>query len=159
MDTSTPISTYAISIYIHTTTTCPELNVKHATIPRLGGTLNICIQLVGTCSTRPIERHSIQSPGTSPARLLDHSATKADQPGREHIPTATKRTIKRDIIKIGTIDVVIQGNNEGSIIFGKSASTSKEGDTTAIKIADPKYSMPRWCPLGLHSLKSKNCNA
>jgi hypothetical protein len=35
------------------------------------------------------------------------------------------------------------------MIFGKSASTSKEGDTTAIKTADPKYSMPRWCPSGL----------
>jgi hypothetical protein len=66
-----------------------------------------------------------------------------------HIPTATKRTIKSDIIKIGTTDVVIQGNNEGTMIFGKSASTSKEGDTTAIKTADPKYSMPRWCPSGL----------
>jgi hypothetical protein len=35
------------------------------------------------------------------------------------------------------------------MIFGKSASTSKEGDTTAIKTTDPKYSMPRWCPSGL----------
>jgi hypothetical protein len=25
----------------------------------------------------------------------------------------------------------------------------KKEDTTAIKIADPKYSMPRWCPSGL----------
>jgi hypothetical protein len=32
------------------------------------------------------------------------------------------------------------------MIFVKSANTSKEGDTTAIKTADPKYSMPRWCP-------------
>jgi hypothetical protein len=57
---------------------------------------------------------------------------------------------KRDIIKIGTTDVVIQGNNEGLMIFGKSASTSEEGDTTEFnKIADPKYSMPRWCPSGL----------
>jgi hypothetical protein len=56
---------------------------------------------------------------------------------------------KRDIIKIGIGDVVIQRNNEGPMIFGKSASTSKEGDTTAIKTADPKYSMPRWCPSGL----------
>jgi hypothetical protein len=45
MDTSTPIFTYAISIYIHTTTIYPEPNVEHATIsiwdatvPRLGGT-------------------------------------------------------------------------------------------------------------------------
>jgi hypothetical protein len=43
MDTSTPMSTYVISIYIHTTTICPESHVEHATIsiwdatvPRLG---------------------------------------------------------------------------------------------------------------------------
>jgi hypothetical protein len=35
------------------------------------------------------------------------------------------------------------------MIFGKSTNTSKEGDTTAIKTAEPKYSMPRWCPSGL----------
>jgi hypothetical protein len=46
MDTSTPMHTYVISLYIHTTTTIyPELDVGHATIyirdttiPRLGGT-------------------------------------------------------------------------------------------------------------------------
>jgi hypothetical protein len=32
------------------------------------------------------------------------------------------------------------------MIFGKSANTGKEEDTTVIKTADPKYSMPRWCP-------------
>ena len=69
-------------------------------------------------------------------------------PAGGHIPTATKRTTKRDIIKIGTTDV-IQGNDEELMIFGKLSSTSKEGDTTAIKTADPKYSMPRWCPSGL----------
>jgi hypothetical protein len=49
MDTSTPISIYAISIYIHTSTICPKSNVGHAiisiwdaTVPRLGDTLNIC---------------------------------------------------------------------------------------------------------------------
>jgi hypothetical protein len=35
------------------------------------------------------------------------------------------------------------------MIFGELASTSKREDMTAIKIADPKYSMPRWCPSGL----------
>jgi hypothetical protein len=35
------------------------------------------------------------------------------------------------------------------MIFGKSANTGEEQDTTAIKIADPKYSMPRWCLSGL----------
>jgi hypothetical protein len=46
--------------------------------PAWGGTPSICIQQVGTSSTRPIERHSIRSPGTSPARLSDYSAAKAD---------------------------------------------------------------------------------
>jgi hypothetical protein len=69
---------------------------------------------------------------------------RSTNPAGGHIPTATKRMTKRDIIKIGTTDVNIQGNNEEPMFFGKSASTSKEGDTTAIKTADPKYSMPRW---------------
>jgi hypothetical protein len=32
------------------------------------------------------------------------------------------------------------------MIFSKSANTCKEEDTGARKTADPKYSMPRWCP-------------
>jgi VCBS repeat-containing protein len=55
--------------------------------------------------------------------LLDNSAAKVDQLGsghREERSTCSKRTTKRDIIKIGTINVVIQGNNEGPMIFGKS---------------------------------------
>jgi hypothetical protein len=34
------------------------------------------------------------------------------------------------------------------MIIGKSANTGKEEDTAASKTADPKYSMPRWCPSG-----------
>jgi hypothetical protein len=61
--------------------------------------------------------------------------------------TTTKRTTKGDIIKIGITDVVIQGNNEGPMIFGKSTKTGKEEDTRATnKAADPMYSMPQWCP-------------
>jgi predicted ATPase len=63
-----------------------------------------------------------------------------------HKSTVAKRTTKGDIIKIGTTYVIIQGNYEGTIVFGKSANTSKEEDTTASKTADPRYSMPRWCP-------------
>jgi hypothetical protein len=59
-----------------------------------------------------------------------------------HVSTATKRTTKGDIIKIGTTDVVIQGNNEGHMIFDKSANTGEEEDMAASKEADPKYSMP-----------------
>jgi hypothetical protein len=32
------------------------------------------------------------------------------------------------------------------MIFGESANASKKEDTVASKTADPKYSMPRWCP-------------
>jgi hypothetical protein len=35
------------------------------------------------------------------------------------------------------------------VIFGKSANTGEEKDMTANKTADPKYSMPLWCPSGL----------
>jgi hypothetical protein len=65
------------------------------------------------------------------------------------MPAATKRTTKKDIIKVGTADVVIQEDNKGPMIFGESANTTKKEDTATIKIADPKYSMPRWCPAGL----------
>jgi nitrate reductase NapAB chaperone NapD len=64
--------------------------------------------------------------------LSNYSAAEANQSGRGHreeISIATKRTTKGDIIKIDTTDVVIQGNNEGTMIFVKSAKTSKEEDT------------------------------
>jgi hypothetical protein len=64
------------------------------------------------------------------------------------MPAATQRTTKKDIIKIGTADVVIQGDNKGPMIFGESVNTTKK-DTATIKTVDPKYSMPRWCPAGL----------
>jgi hypothetical protein len=35
------------------------------------------------------------------------------------------------------------------MIFSESANISKKEDTTINKTADPKYSMPRWCPSGL----------
>jgi hypothetical protein len=66
-----------------------------------------------------------------------------------HISAATERTTKKDIIKIGTTDVVIQEDHKGPMIFGESANTTKKEDTATIKTADPKYSMPRWCPAGL----------
>jgi hypothetical protein len=53
----------------------------------------------------------------------------------------------RDIIKIGISDVVIHGNNEVLMIFGKLAKTNEEKDTGATsKAINLKYSMPRWCP-------------
>src|SRR5688572_20666869 len=102
MDTSTPISTYAISIHIHTSTICPKSNVGHvaisiwdATVPRLGGIPNICIQQVGTSSRRPIERRSIRSPGTGPTRLLDYLASKADQSGRGAYTCSDRKNNKK----------------------------------------------------------------
>jgi hypothetical protein len=65
------------------------------------------------------------------------------------MPAATERTTKKDIIKVGTTDIVIQEDSKGPIIFGESANTTKKEDTATIKAADPKYSMPRWCPAGL----------
>jgi hypothetical protein len=35
------------------------------------------------------------------------------------------------------------------MIFGKLANTTKKEDMATIKTADPKYSMPQWCPAGL----------
>jgi hypothetical protein len=156
MDTSTPLSTYAISMHIFTSTICPKSNVGHvtisiwdATVSCLGGTPNICIQQVDTSNTRPIERRSIRSPDTGPTRLPECSALKADISSRGHIPAVTERTTKKDIIKIGTADVIIQEDNEGPMIFGESANTTKKEDTTTIKTVGPKYFMPRWCPAGL----------
>jgi hypothetical protein len=156
MDTSTPLSTYAIFIHIYTSTIRPKSNVGHATIsiwdatvPRLGGTPNIFIQKVGTSSTRLIERRSIRSPNTGPTRLLEYSASKADQSGRGAYTYSDRKNNKKDIIKIGTADVIIQEDNEGPMIFGESANTTKKEDMSTIKIANPKYSMPRWCPTGL----------
>jgi hypothetical protein len=81
--------------------------------------------------------------------LSNHSVAKTDQSNRGHISIASKRTTEGDIVKIGTTDVIVKINNEGPLIFGESAHTSKKEDTTANKTADPKYSMPRWCPSGL----------
>jgi hypothetical protein len=128
--------------------TCHHIHLGCHSTP-LGGTPNIYICQISTSSTRPIECPSIQSPGTGPAILPDYSAIKANQSDRGAYIHNTKRTTKGDIIKIGTPDVVIQGNNEGPMIFGKSVNTGKEEDTAANKTADPKYSMPRWCPSGL----------
>jgi hypothetical protein len=64
-----------------------------------------------------------------------------------------------DIIKIGTTDVIIKGNNKGPMIFGESTNISKKEDTTASKTTDPKYSMPDGAHRDWHDLKSGNCNA
>jgi hypothetical protein len=58
------------------------------------------------------------------------------------MPAATERTTKKDIIKIGIADAIIQKESEGPTVFGESANANKTKDTAAIKIVDPKYSMP-----------------
>jgi hypothetical protein len=65
------------------------------------------------------------------------------------MPAANKRMTKKDIIKIGTANVVIKKESEGPMIFGESANTTKKENTATNKTVDPKYSMPRWCPAGL----------
>jgi hypothetical protein len=102
----------------HTHSGCP--------VPDLGGTPNICIQQGGSSSTKLIGHQSIQSSGTGPARLPDHSAAKVDQSGRGHIATTSNMTTKGDIIKIVTADVIVQENNEGPMIYGESTTQAKK---------------------------------
>jgi hypothetical protein len=75
---------------------------------------------------------------TRPQRLTN--------PAVGYIATTSNSTIKGDVIEIGTTDVIVQQNNEGPMISGKSASTNKKDDTAVNKTANSKYSMPRWCP-------------
>jgi hypothetical protein len=81
--------------------------------------------------------------------LKFYRITYSPPPSRCSHTYSNRKNDKKDIIKIGTTDVIIQENNEGPMIFGESANTTKKEDTAAIKIADPKYYMPRWCPSGL----------
>jgi hypothetical protein len=92
----------------------------------LGGTPNICIQQVGTSSTRPIEHRSIRSPDTAQQDCRNTRPQRPTNPTGGHIPAATERTTKTNTIKIGTADVSIQENNEGPMIFGESANTTKK---------------------------------
>jgi hypothetical protein len=156
MDTYTPISTYVISIHIFTSTICPKSNVGHATIsiwdatvPRLGAPqTSVFNRLAPTVQ----DRLSVAQSGHQTHAQQDCQSARPQRltnPAGGHIPAATERTTKKDIIKIGTADVIIQEDSEGLMIFGESANTTKKEDTATIKTADPKYSMPRWCPAGL----------
>jgi hypothetical protein len=155
MDTSTPLSAYAISIHIFTSTICPKSNVGHATIsiwdvtvPRLGAPQTSVFERLAP----PVQDQlSAAQSGHQAQAQQDCQTTRPPRPTNPaggHMPAATQRTTKKDIIKIGTADVVIQEDNKGPMIFGESANTTKK-DTATIKTADPKYSMPRWCPAGL----------
>jgi hypothetical protein len=122
------------------------ISIWDATIPRLGAPQTSVFNRLAP----PVQdRLSAAQSGHQAQAQQDCRTTQPQRPTNPtggHIPSATKRTTKRDIIKIGTTYVVIQGNNEGPRIFRKSTNTSKEGDTAANKTVDPKYSMPRWCP-------------
>jgi hypothetical protein len=156
MDTSTSISTYAISIHIHTSTIRPKSNAGHATISIWDAT----VSRLGAPQTSIFNRlvppvQDRLSAAQSGHRAQDQQDCRTTRPQRPtnlaggHIPAATKRTTKKDIIKIGTADVIIEENNEGPMIFGESANTTKKEDMTTTKTVDPKYSVPRWCPSGL----------
>jgi hypothetical protein len=76
---------------------------------------------------------------TRPQRLTN--------PSGGHTAAASNSTIKGDVIRIERqIFFVVQQNNEGPMIFGESANTNEKEGTTVKKTADPKYSMPQWCP-------------
>ena len=67
------------------------------------------------------------------APLPDYSAFKADQSGRGAYACSNSKKTKKDIIKIGTADVVIQEDNKGPMIFGESANITKKEDTATIE--------------------------
>jgi hypothetical protein len=150
MDTSTPIHTYVISSYIHTTTTIyPESDVGYATISLRDTTI---LHLVGTpviclCQVEPPVQDRLRAPQSGPrAQAQQDCQTTRPQrltnPAGGYIATASNSTIKGDVIEIGITDVIVQQNNKGSMIFGKSANTNKKEDTTVNKTVDSKYSMP-----------------
>jgi hypothetical protein len=98
------------------------------------------------------DRLSAAQSGHQAQAQQEYRSTRPQRPTNPaggYMPAATERTTKKDIIKIGTADVVIQEDNKGPMIFGESVNTTKKEDTTTIKTTDPKYSMPRWCPTGL----------
>jgi hypothetical protein len=90
------------------------------------------------------DRLSTTQSGHHAQTQQDYRITRPQRPTNPaggHISTATERTTKMDIIKIGTTDVIIKENNEGPMIFGESANTNKKEDMIVIKIANPKQSM------------------
>ena len=64
----------------------------------------------------------------------------------------SQRTTKKEIIKIGTADVVIQEDNKKPMIFGESANTTKKEDTATIKTADPKILHASMVPSGIDTV-------
>ena len=107
MDTSTPISTCAISIYIHTTAICPELNVEHATIsiwdgPKHPYSIGWHLQYkTDWAPLNPVTRHK-------PSKIAGLLGRKGRLIWQGAYTYNNWENDKKDIIKIGTADVVIQ---------------------------------------------------
>jgi hypothetical protein len=75
------------------------------------------------------DRLSTAQSGHQAQAQQDFRTTRPQRPTNPaggHIPTATERTTKKDIIKIGTADVIIQENNEGPMIFGDRPTQPKK---------------------------------
>jgi hypothetical protein len=80
-------------------------------------------------------------------------------PAGGHIPTATERTTKKDIIKIGTTDVVIQENNEGPMIFGESANTTKKRRCICHQNSRSKILHASMVPIGIDTVPKAKITA
>ena len=153
MDTSTPISTYVISIHIHTFAICPKSNVGHATIPIWDAKYPAWGPPQTSVFNRltPLVQDRLRAPQSGPRAQAQQDCRttwpqRLTNPAGGHTATTSNNAKKGDVIKIGTTDVVVQQSNEGPMIFGESANTNKKEGTAVNKTADPKYSMPRWCP-------------
>jgi hypothetical protein len=97
-----------------------------------------------------------------PARFPDYSATKTAQSDRrqgEKISTSAKRMTSGDIIKIGTTNVVIQGNNEGLMIFGKSAKIDEENPQEQPVKLQPKVLHAPMVPIGINTFSKAQITA
>jgi hypothetical protein len=125
------------------------ISIWDATIPPLGAPQASVFDRL----TPPVQDRLSTAPSGHQAQTQQDCRTtrppRPTNPAGGHVPAVTGRTTKKDVIKIGTADIVIQEDNKGPMIFGESANTTKKEDTATIKTADPKYSMPRWCPAGL----------
>jgi hypothetical protein len=134
MDTSTPLSVYAISIHILTSTICPKSNVGYATIsiwdatvPRLGAPqTSVFDRLAPPVQDRLSAAESgHQAQPNKIAGLLGLQGRPIRQGGI--CLQQLKEQQKKDIIKIGTADVVIQEDNKGPMIFLRIGQHNQKG--------------------------------
>jgi hypothetical protein len=112
MDTSTTISTYVISIHIHTSTICPKSNVGHATIPiwdatvpRLGAPQTSVFNML-----TPLVQDRLRAPQSGP-RAQAHQDCRTTRPQRLTNPT-------------GGIESRLEGVNRAKLKFTKLITTT-----------------------------------